>query len=196
MTLAEHLAQSTPEQVIEALQEYHKATTTGLMRIYHQQTAQHLPMFVANGTTYYVANAEEGISLIRYRELSKMLPQIGFDGSLMDIYGALNKAKGLLDAQQWTGTAVLLHNLMESISSAERNWPLSIRACALFIYAEGEDRAQLPTPEMIEKKARDWNEIHPMDFFFCCLKVATSWNEELAVRQQMMEVRLGLATGS
>lgn len=121
----------------------------------------------ANGKTYYI---EESISYGRWKEYRKhtiTLPlDMGFDtlfNHLLDGYNKLNKKEPDI-----LGCGIVLHNLMNGIKNImdEKNIPVVLKMCALFINEENEDRSVI-TEQMIESKVADWAaEGYDMGSFF------------------------------
>ncbi len=113
--------------------------------------------FTANGKTYFV---EQSLSYRRWIEWRKIQPQLAFDCDYGTMFAQLRKAYDLLNQrdQKPLDAGNILFNLMNGIQQAmdDKQVPLVMRLCALFMNTADEDRTTI-TEEMIQVKADDFN---------------------------------------
>lgn len=94
--------------------------------------------FEANGKKYTVS---EKISVERFIQYEKLVPELTFGLSFEQIYSNLRKAFELLNKQKFADSSVVIHNIMNGISSIEdekRAHPALLMA-SLVINRQDED---------------------------------------------------------
>lgn len=157
--------------------------TPDMMRLIDPDTLQWRTQFQANGTVYRIRTPEQGLPLLRYTKLRAALAMVGYDSTMPDMMQQLKRMRSLLNQEGKSMTfdlSVAVHNLMETVRKADRNWDFATWAATLFIIREGEDLTRYDEADA-EKKIEDWNaaKIYPADFFLCCMKWEEGRGKEL-----------------
>lgn len=112
--------------------------------------------FVANGKEYFI---EENLSYERWIMWRKLQVQIGYDITFDVLFSKIKEAYLYLNkpTPEPVSAGVILYNIMEGVKmiSDDKQIPLVIRLCALFVNTKDEDRATI-TEAIIEEKKDDW----------------------------------------
>lgn len=146
--------------------------------------------FVANGHNYYIS---EKISVRRFREFEKLVPQLTFGVGFNEMYAALGKAYKALNDKRNADAAVIVHNIMSGIKDAddESRFHPALHTCALVINREGEDTGKYDKA-LQEEKIRDWEEegLNMLDFFTLALTSINGFRETylLHIQKQAQEL--------
>lgn len=114
--------------------------------------------FTANGKTYFI---ETTLSYDRWKEWRKLQVEISYDVSFDNLFEKLKDTWALLNqpTPKVLDAGVTLYNVMQGMKMAmdDKQIPLVIQMCALFMNVEDEDRRFI-TKEQIATKANDWKE--------------------------------------
>lgn len=114
-------------------------------------------------------------SFERYRIMQKLCLEFGFSASFLDIYNNVTTAYDFLNKSKPADGAVILHNIIVGMASAEEKYPAAFRLCALFIDEEGEDPTVYDEGKMNEK-IECWNkELSPLPFFHLASNLVNGW---------------------
>lgn len=121
--------------------------------------------FEANGKTYLI---EQSINYERWKAYRKIQVELGYDISFDNLFGKIREAWDCLNksAPEPLSAGVILYNIMNGMHTAmdDKNTPLVLKMCALFMNTQDEDRTII-TEEMYAAKAEDWKEIDMQSFF-------------------------------
>jgi hypothetical protein len=133
--------------------------------------------FKANGKAYHIRSAEEGIGINRLSLLYKMSATAGYGVSIRDQQKNWKKVGDLI--QNWMrgknnmeDVFALVKAQYEGIATeANREYPMTMYLCSLFIVREGEDLTTWSEAEA-DEKIEDWNAegYNERDFFRCALE--------------------------
>jgi len=112
--------------------------------------------FMANGNKYYICDK---ISISRFVEYEKLLPRLTFGLNFNEMFANIKTAYESLNKQQFANSAVILHNIMNSISSVDEETRVhpSLLMAALVINKEGEDIRFFDERISLDK-IKDWQE--------------------------------------
>jgi len=135
------------------------------------------PTFVANGNRYTVLNPEDGIGIVRYTELQKMIipAQHGFN-SFLDMYNYWHNEGAKLMTMTGEGAvklgyADMVNNFKRNVSKMDNDrFIQSVQICTIFIVAEGENTAAYSHSDA-QRKMEDWatENFNVFDFFALAL---------------------------
>ncbi len=114
-------------------------------------------------------------SFERYRIMQKIALEFGFSASFIDIYKNITTAFELLNSMKPAEGAVVLHNVLAGMASAENKYPAAFRLCALFIDEEGEDSTVYDEGKMNEKIECWGKELSPLPFFNLASLLIEGW---------------------
>lgn len=114
-------------------------------------------------------------SFERYRIMQKVCLEFGFSASFIDIYNNITSGFELLNKMKPAEGAVVLHNILKGMASAEEKYPAAFRLCALFIDEEGEDPAVYDEGKMNEKIECWGKELSPLPFFNMASELVIGW---------------------
>lgn len=128
--------------------------------------------FVANGKTYLIQPDE--ITISRYETYEKVALQVGWGYSFEDMFEAVKKmyhfaTTGESPLKALHEIAIICMNLLNGVKDyEEREHPLILRFCTLFINQEGEDLTKWSETLALDK-IMDWQKegIAMTDFFLC-----------------------------
>lgn len=112
--------------------------------------------FKANGQEYFFMDK---ISIRRFKQYEKLVPQLTFGLSFQQIFDNLNKAYGSLNKSNFADSAVILHNIMKGIKDLDdpkRVHPALLMA-TLMIGRKGEDLKNYDKETALDK-INDWEE--------------------------------------
>ena len=154
---------------------------TGTPRLIDPATGLALPRFTAGGKEWHILTPTDGLPLLRTQNLRVRLTMVGHDATLGDQLAQLETIKQALNqGQDFVAAAAGIHSMQIAITKATRAFPFAAEAACLFIVEPGEDLTKLPTDAQAAAKMQVWNDaqINAMDFFFCCLNWATTWNAD------------------
>lgn len=135
--------------------------------------------FVANGKTYTVSDK---ISVDRFKQYEKLVPLLTFGLGFEQIFSNLKTAYEALNKQKNADAAVIIHNVMNGISSVEdskRAHPALLMA-SLVINREDEDAREY-NEEIALDKISDWQKegLDMMGFFDLSLSSIQGFRETL-----------------
>ncbi|MDQ3048837.1 MAG: hypothetical protein M3R27_14900 [Bacteroidota bacterium] len=133
--------------------------------------------FTANGKKYIISDK---ISVQRWKAYEKLVPRLTFGLSFEEIFKNLEKAYAALNKQQFANSAVIIHNVMNGISSIDDEKKVSpaLMMCALIINREDENTAEYNEPALREK-IKDWEMegLNMMDFLELALNATQGFRE-------------------
>lgn len=149
-----------------------KEKPKALKRLPKDDLGNFKPTFKANGKTYYIRTAEEGIGLLRYSRLIQNSTSVLYDLDVATMTKNIDKAISMFDDRQRGKKNIIeialhLHSMREGIGSALRkNYNYSFWTAALFIVKEGESLSRFVEAEQAEK-LEDWlsEGYHEHDFY-------------------------------
>lgn len=134
--------------------------------------------FMANGKKYIISDK---ISINRYAQYQKILPQLTYGLSFDEIFKALRAAYDNLNKQKFADSSVIIHNLMNGISKVEETSRIhpALKIASMFINTESED-VKIYDEEIANKKIEDWmQEGYSMsDFFNLALSSIQGFREQ------------------
>lgn len=109
--------------------------------------------FTANGVEYYFTPS---LTLTRYREFEKVLPQVSYGSTLHEIYNEDLRIVEEMNKGRYIQAGVIVSNRANRIYERlqDRISPV-IRLCALFINRKGEDITTIDE-KLMQEKANDW----------------------------------------
>lgn len=114
-------------------------------------------------------------SFERYRIMQKICLEFGFSASFVDLYKNVTAAFELLNKMKPAEGAVVLHNILAGMASAEEKYPAAFRLCALFINEEGENPTIYDEGKMNEKIECWGKELSPLPFFNMASTLVIGW---------------------
>ena len=135
--------------------------------------------FTANGQKYIISDK---ISVDRFKQYEKLVPQLTFGLGFEQIYINLKSAYEALNKQNFANAAVVIHNIMNGIKSVDdskRAHPALLMA-SLVINRESEDLRVYDETIALEK-IKDWQEegLDMMGFFDLSLSSIQGFRETL-----------------
>lgn len=146
--------------------------------------------FTANGQEYFIS---EKISVRRFREYEKLVPQLTFGIGFNEMYAALGKSYKALNEKRFADAAIITHNIMSGIKDAddEKRFHPALHMCALVINRKGEDTGKYDKA-LMEQKISDWEEegLNMLDFFTLALTSINGFKETyiLHIQKQAQEL--------
>ena len=158
----------------------HRSETI-LGRIVDPETGKWKTPFTANGRTYYIIGAEEGIGIERYSRFKQMVSVVGFNATYAEQLESLNKMIGVFN-QMAQGKPVAfelglqIENMRQAITKADKNYDYAFYAATLFINREGEKPTDGWSETLANEKIADWvaEGLMPEDFFLLVMLRASS----------------------
>jgi hypothetical protein len=128
--------------------------------------------FDAAGKRYFI---EDTLSFNRFEKLREYTLEMGFSATFLEIFNNLKKAWDLMNKQQPSDAAVVIHNIMNGIGRLEKKDDPAFRICALFCNTEDEDTTVWD--EAVERqKIEDWGgEYNVTPFFWLAAAKVNGW---------------------
>lgn len=108
--------------------------------------------FTANGINYTI---EQNLSIERYAEFQILEKEMAYGLTTKGLFARLKKLFELINKMKFAEASVMVNDLLRGVSKLEERQPTVLKICALFINADGENRATI-NKDMIEKKINDW----------------------------------------
>lgn len=138
--------------------------------------------FIANGNKYFI---EPQISIERFKQMQKLEIEFSFGSSYKELMSGIKECYASINKGQFGDSAVILHNLMNSISNLESREHPILEYCALFINREGEDRRAYDE-KINAEKIIDWKEegIAMHDFFKLAVNMVSGLKENYLLYTQ------------
>lgn len=174
-----------PKSELEKLQKKYKEAevvevstrANGVKDLPRMANGSVAPTFVANGNRYTILDPEDGIGIVRYTELQKMIipAQHGFN-SFLDMYNYWEQEGMKLMTLQGEGAvklgyADMVNNFKRNVSKMDNDrFVQAVQICSIFIIGDGEDTANYSYSNA-QKKIQDWADenFNVFDFFALAL---------------------------
>lgn len=136
--------------------------------------------FTANGNKYFITDK---ISIARYREYEKLVPEITFGMGFEELFNGLKKLYQSLESNKRNDAVVTCHNIMNGIAdfkNPSRIMP-ALMVCALIIIGENED-AGIYDKQTQLNKIKDWEAegLSISDFFTLAVNGIRGFNSTLS----------------
>lgn len=137
--------------------------------------------FMANGKKYIIANK---ISIARFKEYEKLVPQLTIGIGFNEMYTNLRKAYSYLNTPQPKplDAGIIIHNLLNGIKDINDNKRIhpSLKMAALVINREDENAAEYDE-QLMQDKINDWQVegLDMLSFFEMSLNSIQGLKEQL-----------------
>lgn len=137
--------------------------------------------FMANGNKYIIASK---ISIARFKEYEKLVPQLTMGLGFDEMYASLRKAYSFLNSSQPKplDAGIIIHNLLNGIKDINDNKRIhpSLKMAALVINREGENPAHYDEA-LMQEKINDWQVegLDMLSFFEMSLNSIQGLKEQL-----------------
>jgi hypothetical protein len=133
----------------------------------------------------------ESLSFVRYRELQKIMLELGFSATFVDIYNNNKKAIEAYNKHDYFLMSVILYKIQEGIVNLQNKDDPALRICALFINEENEDLTKYSEAEM-KAKIDCWaTELEVNPFINLALGLQEDW-----IKAYQLLIRGGLNESS
>ena len=141
--------------------------------------------FEACGYRWYV---EESLSINRYKSFQKMEIELGFTVNFSKLFERVQSAFFLLNERKDAEAAVVLHSIMEGVSSVSEKKSISLYVATLFINRADENRGEW-SESIAKEKLNIWGEANIEAGFFLvvALNRVQNFNQHLKEVAAMME---------
>jgi len=111
--------------------------------------------FEANGKKYRI---DSSLSYDRWLELQVCQLELPFATSFKSLYENNDKIINCLNKVDFVSASVLAYNIKHGLKKiGEKDVPIAMRMCALFINYEGED-VRYFSEDLLQEKITDWRE--------------------------------------
>lgn len=161
----------------------HRAQTP-MGRIVDPETGRWKTPFTANGRTYHIIGAEEGIGIERYSRFKQMISVVGFNATYAEQLEALNRMIGVYNRMAQGEKcahelALEIENMRRAITKTDKNYDYAFYAATLFINRDGEKATDDWSETLANEKITDWvaEGLMPEDFFLLVMLRASSLND-------------------
>ena len=147
--------------------------------------------FEANGNTYKIRSADEGVSILRWSAYEKLALMLGYNATLQQIHDNQKKAVDMLNkillaaggGCQYTPIDVIQHLQAQTESLkkfAVERYNKAMLLCTIFIVKDSEDLHQWNQAEA-QEKIEDWiaEGLDVADFFLLARIFSPQWNNLL-----------------
>jgi hypothetical protein len=127
--------------------------------------------FTCAGRTFY----KSPLGFTRYKEAQKIMLELGFSATFVDIYNNTKKAIDAYNKHDYFNMSIIIYKIQEGIKNLDEKDHPGIRLCALILNEENEDSTKYNEAEM-KSKIDCWaSELEVFPFVNLALNIIPEW---------------------